>query len=308
LTAGDSLRWSRPTCYKHVRCHDAIDPLPLDAQLAARDGDAVLLPIEPAPVLDALSAEARGRLVHFIVTSTLERGLAPTAVIALYADLAGEERAVRYADQRFSLKTVPDDWHDVENRVLDLEEGARARGVDLAAAWRRAMAVALRGQDPLEQLARLAGSTASPPRAQRSIFDDPEDLDTLDDVDPFGEQSEVLNDRLPDLVDLTDDAQRRLRRFAIEERLEHGLPPVELLELYRTLDVAGDARARQYLDRLYVEHEPPDDWLDVQREANRVLDLAESRGLDAGRLYAELLRGSPGLDPLVALRLVAERL
>ncbi len=115
-------------------------------------------------------------------------------------------------------------------------------------------------------------------------------------------------DRLPDLVDLTDDAQRRVRRFAIEERLEHGLPPVELLELYRHFEVAGDARARQYLDRLYVEHEPPDDWLDVQHEANRVLGLAESRGRDAGRLYAELLRGSPGLDPLLALRLVAERL
>jgi hypothetical protein len=285
-----------------------IDPAPLDDKLAARDGEDPLAPVEPVPTLDDLSADARGRLIHFIVTSTLERGLAPTAVIALYADLAGEDRAVRYADQRFSLKTVPDDWRDVENRVLDLEEGARARGVDLAAAWRRATDVALRGQDPLEQLARLAGSTGSAPRAQRSIFDDPEDLDALADVDLYGEQSDAMVGRLPDLVDLTDDAQRRLRRFAIEERLEHGLAPVELLELYRRFEVAGDARARQYLDRLYVDHEPPDDWLDVQHEANRVLDLAESRGQDAGRLYAELLRGSPGLDPLLALRLVAERL
>ena len=285
-----------------------LDPIPLDDQLLARDGADELLPIEPVPVLDGLSGEARARLIHFIVTSTLERGLAPTAVIALYADLAGEELAVRYADQRFGLKMVPDDWHEVENRVLDLEDSARARGVDLAAAWRRATGVALRGQDPLEQLARLAGSTASAPRVQRSIFDDPEDLDTLDDVDLFGEQSEALVDRLPDLVDLTDDAQRRLRRFAIEERLEHGLPPVELLDLYRAFEIAGDERARQYLDRLYVEHVVPDDWLDVQGEANRVIDLAESRGRDAGRLYAELLRGSPGLDPLLALRLLVERL
>jgi hypothetical protein len=265
-------------------------------------------PVEPPPALDNLSAEASSRLVHFIVTSTLERGLAPTAVIALYADLAGEELAVRYADQRFILKTVPDDWRDVENRVLDLEEGARARGLDLAAAWRRAMAVAVGNEDPLEQLARLAGTPGSTVRPPRSIFDDPEDLDELEDVDGFEPRLQRLVDGVPDLVDLTEDAQARLRRFAIEERLEHGLPPAELLELYRAFDNAGDERARQYLDRVYVEHAPPHDWLDIQTQANQALQLAESRGHDAGHLYADVLRGSPEIEPLLALRIVVERL
>ena len=104
------------------------------------------------------------------------------------------------------------------------------------------------------------------------------------------------------------DAQQRIRRFAIEERLEHGLPPVELLDLYRALRAGGDLRAQQYLDRVFVDREPPSDWLDLQSEAGRIMDLAEARGRDAGRLFADLFRTSPGIEPLTALRLLLERL
>jgi hypothetical protein len=264
--------------------------------------------VGPAPTLDDLTPEASGRIVRYIVTSTLERGVAPTAVVALYADLAGDEQAVRYADRRFMLREVPPDWREIENRVLDLEDGARERGLDLAAAWRRATGVAMQGQDALEQLARLAGLRSSA-RPQRSIFDDPEDLDELDDdVDLDAASREVMLDRAPDLLDLSADAQQRIRRFAIEERLEHGLPPVELLDLYRGFELEHDERARQYLDLIYVEREPPADWLDLQAEAGRVIDAAEARGRDAGRLFADMLRASPGIEPAVALRLLLERL
>src|SRR5919201_2663797 len=106
-------------------------------------------PIGPPPRLVDLAPDSSRRIVRHIVTSTLERGVAPTAVIALYADIAGDEAAVRYADQRFMLREVPPDWHELENRVLDLEDSARRRGMDLAAAWRRAASVALPGQDAL---------------------------------------------------------------------------------------------------------------------------------------------------------------
>ena len=265
-------------------------------------------PIEPQPSLADLSPEAGGRIVRYIVTSTLEHGVAPNAVVALYADLAGDELAVRYADRRFILREIPLDWRDVENRVVDLESSARARGVDLATAWRRATSVAMHGQDVLEQLARLAGVPNSSPQRQRSIFDDPEDLDALEDEDSVDGLSSRLVDRAPDLLDLAADAQQRIRRFAIEERLERGLPPVELLDLYRVFEIAGDERAQQYLDRVYVEREPPGDWLDLQSEAGRLVDMAEARGRDAGRLFADLLRTSPALEPLIAVRLLAERL
>jgi hypothetical protein len=286
------------------------DPIPLD-QLAqtAQDEDA-LSPIGPQPSLEDLPPESSGRIIRYIVTSTLEHGVAPTAVIALYADLAGDDLAVRYADRRFMLREVPPDWRDVENRVYDLEETARERGLDLPAAWRRATGVAMAGQDALEQLARLAGvQNQSPQQRERSIFDDPEDLDALeDDEQSFEQYYGRLTDRLPDLFDLAADAQQRIRRFAIEERLERGLPALELLELYRGLENAGDMRAQQYLDRVFVDREIPSDWLDVQSEAGRVVDLAEARGRDAGKLFADLLRTSPGLEPLIALRLLIERL
>ena len=266
--------------------------------------------VGPQPQLANLRPEAAGRIVHFIVTSTLQRGLAPTAVVALYADLAGDEQAVRYADQRFSLRQVPPDWREIENRTLELEDSARLRGLDLAAAWRRATGVAMRGEDALEQLARLAGVPARlRDKPQRSIFDDPEDLDELEGEADYELDLRVrLDEYPPDLVDLTDSSQRRIRRFAIEERLERGLPPVELIDLYRNLEQEDDQRAQQYLDRVFVEHAPPGDWLDLQDEAGRVVDAAELRGRDAGHMYADLLRSSPGMEPLTALRLVLERL
>src|ERR671932_1414331 len=137
--------------------------------------------IEPEPRLADLSPEASSRIVRYIVTNTLEHGVAPNAVVALYADLGGDELAVRYADRRFILREMPPDWRDVENRVVDLEESARDRGVDLAAAWRRATSVAMHGQDVLEQLARLAGVPNPGAKRPRSIFDDPDDLDALED-------------------------------------------------------------------------------------------------------------------------------
>lgn len=285
------------------------DPPPLHELQPSALSDDPLAPIGPPPTLADLSTEASSRIVRYIVTVTLERGVAPTAVVALYADLAGDELAVRYADRRFMLREVPPDWREVENRVIDLEDSARDRGLDLAAAWRRATGVAMHGQDPLEQLARLAGVRNPAAQRQRSIFDDPEDLDTLEDdeerVDAFHDR---LTDREPDLFDLGDEAQRRIRRFAIEERLEHGLAPVELIDLYRAFDLAGDLRAQQYLDRVYVDRMPPSDWVDLQSEAGRIVDLAEARGRDAGRLFADLLKTSPGLDPLTALHLLLERL
>jgi hypothetical protein len=281
-----------------------IDPIPLDE----RQSDDSLEPIVPQPSLDDLSPESSGRIVRYIVTSALEHGVAPTAVVALYADLAGDELAVRYADRRFMLREVPADWREVENRVADLELGARERGLDLAAAWRRATSVAMHGQDALEQLTRLAGVRSPSAQRQRSIFDDPDDLDTLEDEDALDAFHERLVDREPDLIDLDAEAQQRIRRFAIEERLERGLPAVELLDLYRDLDRAGDLRAQQYLDRVYVEQSPPADWIDLQSEAGRLVDMAEARGRDAGRLFADLLRTSPSLDSMAALQILIERL
>jgi len=162
-----------------------------------------------------------------------------------------------------------------------------------------------------EQLARLAGVSragSGSGRTERSIFDDPEDLDELEAEHRYDTQYERLGDRLPELFDLALDAQSRIRRFAIEERVEHGLPPIELIDLYRGLEINGDQRSQQYLDRVYVDREPPVDWQEIQTEAGRLVEMAEARGRDAGRLFADLLRTSPELEPMTAMRLLMERL
>jgi hypothetical protein len=255
-----------------------------------------------------LSEEARSRIINFIVTCTLDRGVAPTAVLALYADLASDEQAVQYADRHFVARDVQPDWRDVEDRVMDLEDAARQRGLDLCTAWRRTQDVDMRREDPLEQLSRLAGTAQQRVRAERSIFDDPDDLDELEAEDADASLHDVLEGALPDLLDLDVEAQTRIRRFAIDEALEHGLPAVETLEMYRQFELNGDARAIQYLDRAFVEHELPADWMDLQSLARRVAGAAEVTGQDAGRLYADLMRASPALDPVVGLERLAERL
>src|SRR5438874_3368622 len=168
-----------------------LDPRPTES--AGVDDEPVA--VSPQPTLEDLTPDASGRIVRYIVTSTLEHGVAPTAVVALYADLTGDDLAVRYADRRFMLREIPEDWREVENRVVDLEESAREHGLDLAAAWRRASGVAMHGQDALEQLARLAGvRNRAGGQSQRSIFDDPDDLDALEEEDSV----ELIYERMED--------------------------------------------------------------------------------------------------------------
>lgn len=284
--------------------------LHLQPEHLSEDHDAPI-PVGPPPALSSLTHAGRQRIVRFIATSALGGGVAPTEVIALYADLAGEPEAILYVDQRFVLRELPSDWRAVEDRVLDLEDLARSRGVDLAAAWRRVKDIApgFNETDALEDLARLAGMPGTGgARSARSIFDDPDDLDGSGGHDDSLELHQPLAGRAPDLVDLDPAAQLRIRRFAIEERLERGLAPIELLDLYRAIDDAGDLRAHQYLDRTFVDRDPPPDWLDLQAEAQKVLDLAQARGRDAGRLFSTVTGGRLDMDPLVALQMVVERL
>src|SRR5260221_5472527 len=94
-----------------------LDPRPLDEPQLDDSPER----IAPQPSLEDLSPESSGRIVRYIVTSSLEHGVAPTAVVALYADLAGDELAVRYADRRVMLRAVPAGCGDLGKRALGLE-------------------------------------------------------------------------------------------------------------------------------------------------------------------------------------------
>src|SRR5262249_57748238 len=110
-----------------------MEPIPVDDRTTHQE----LASVPPQPTLDDLSPEASGRIVRYIVTSALEHGVAPTAVIALYADLTGDELAVRYADRRFMLREVPPDWREGGKRGAGPATSAHQRGLGPAAARRR---------------------------------------------------------------------------------------------------------------------------------------------------------------------------
>ena len=103
------------------------DPAPLDAAAPMGEPPLDAAEVTPTPTLADLSAESSSRLIRYIVTSALEHGVAPMAVVALYADLGGDADAVRYADRRFTLREIPPDWREIEDRVADLEMGAQER-------------------------------------------------------------------------------------------------------------------------------------------------------------------------------------
>jgi hypothetical protein len=257
------------------------------------------------PELADLSDDARCHVMSFIIRSALGGGSAPSAVMELYGELGDDPQAIRYLDRRFVMHELPSDWRDIDERVVELDHVAHSRGVDLAALWRRAGQVTVQVSDPLEQLERLAGSAGVRIQAPRSIFDDPEDLDEEIDESAL---YQPMSGALPDIVDLAVDAQARIRQYAIEERLERGLAPIELLELYRHFEDVEDERARQYLDRVFVHNDPPFDWVDLQDRAQAVAAEAEMRGLDAGKLFATVVGTGVAEDPLLSLEMVRERL
>ena len=94
----------------------------------------------------------------------------------------------------------------------------------------------------------------------------------------------------------------------MEERLENGLAPSELMELYRRLELEADVRARRYLDRVYVDGESLSEWRVIQARADEVRNLAERRGRDAGRLFAQALRSAGAMPTLDVLDLVRDQL
>lgn len=266
-----------------------------------------------------LTPAARARILRFIIESAVRGGNPPAAIAALYHDLGDDPAARAYLDRRFQRRELPADWREWADEVADLVERVRARGEDPAEALRQyrngqsggtsgspdaaRLSTPLppeRVHDLLSALRRLAG----PDRRQRSIFDDPSEEE---------EEEEARRRPLPDgqpptLRDLAADSREIISRYAVEECFERGLPPIELLEIYRRLRLAGDERAVAYLDRFYQEGQRPPDWQALVAEAGELVALAERQGLDAGVEFARLRRDSPGLTTREALALLRQRL
>src|SRR5437870_2959243 len=87
-----------------------------DVELEAEEEPEEAAPLGPTPTLRDLEPGSRAALTAFIIATALGGGSAATAVMELYANLAGDESAVRYADRRFMAREIPPDWRDIEER------------------------------------------------------------------------------------------------------------------------------------------------------------------------------------------------
>ena len=96
---------------------------------------------------------------------------------------------------------------------------------------------------------------------------------------------------------------------ALADALLRACPSLRILATSReTLGIWGETAWRVPSLSLPEQVQSPAIEMVLQSEAGRLVDMAEARGRDAGRLFADLLRTSPALEPMTAMRLLMERL
>jgi hypothetical protein len=224
------------------------------------------------PDLSTLSPPAAETIRLFIANSTAKGGASPADIADLYVtpDVVGDARATEYLDRRFIHNEMPHDWRALQDALSEVR-------LDLAV-----------GTTGAELLARL-GQTQS--RAARSIFDDPDDLDS----EEF-DRTTRFEHAAPTLVDLDDWGRRAIERQIVADVMHYGLPPAVMMQLREDLLAAGDARSLQYLDLPFEAGTIPIDWEELRSYAIRVRSAIEMRGHSPGELFSRLLADRADLE------------
>ena len=228
----------------------------------------------PGRGLDDLAPAATDRIHQFMAESTVRGGASPADVADLYTsqEIVDDDEATAYLDRRFVHGEVLHDWREFQDRLssayLDSLPGTSAEAL-------------------LDNVNLLAARQQS----ARSIFDDPDEDELIDDV-----QTVQLEDRDPLLSDLADMSRRAIERYIISEVLCYGIAPYKVMELREGLRADGDDRALQYLDLPFELGGRPTDWDQLRDRALMVRARLELRGIDPGEAYGQLDVGNPNAD------------
>jgi hypothetical protein len=236
------------------------------------------------PDLADLSDAAANRVRRFLAESVINGGASPADVADLYTapEIVADERATSYLDRRYVQGQVPSDWRDLQDDLTTAHFGSPP------------------GSSAGQLLARVEESRGVT-RPPRSIFDDP-DLD--DDVD---DRAPRLADRDPTLADLDDDGRQVIERHVVAEVMAYGVPPARTMELRAWLHAAGDERSLQYLDLPYDRGERPADWDELRDRALRLRAVLEARGQDPTEVFTQAQAANPHLDAPDLLTLLEEQ-
>jgi hypothetical protein len=240
------------------------------------------LPDVMPPALDDLGPAAADRIRRFMAESTVRGGASPADVADLYTsqEVVDDDEATAYLDRRFVHGEVVHDWREFQDRLssayLDSQPGTSAEAL-------------------LSNINLLAARQLS----ARSIFDDPDEDELLDEI-----QMMRIEGRDPLLSDLGDTARRAIERYIISEVLCYGIAPYKVMELREGLRTDGDERALQYLDLPFELGDRPTDWDRLRDRALMVRARLEMRGVDSGEAYGQLDVGNPNADATELLALL----
>ena len=240
------------------------------------------LPEFSPPGLDDLAPAAADRIRLFMAESTVRGGASPADVADLYTsqEIVDDDEATAYLDRRFVHGEVVRDWRELQDRLsstyLDSVAGTSA-------------------QTLLANLSLLAARQLS----GRSIFDDPDEDELLDEI-----LTMRIEGRDPLLSDLGETSRRAIERYIISEVLCYGIAPYKVMELREGLRTDGDERALQYLDLPFELGDRPTDWDQLRDRALMVRARLELRGVDSGEAYGQLDVGNPNADAVELLALL----
>jgi len=253
----------------------------------ASSGDSSAGPIDvPRQEMDDLSSGAADRIHRFMAESTVRGGASPADVADLYTaqEIVDDEHATAYLDRRFVHGEVLDDWRAFQDRLstayLDSQTGTSAETL-------------------LERMRRDEGHG----RAQRSIFDDPDE----DELLLLEDQTERIDNRDPLLTDLTGEARRVIERHIISEVLSYGVAPYKVMQLREELLADGDERALQYLDLPFELGNRPADWDGLRDLALMVRARLEGLGIDPSGAFSQADTMHPTVEASELLSLLDER-
>jgi hypothetical protein len=235
--------------------------------------------------MDDLSSAAADRIQRFMAESTVRGGASPSDVADLYTsqEIVDDDQATEYLDRRFVHGDVLDDWRELQDRLsgayLDGQPGATADGL-------------------LERVRNQVNLL----RAPRSIFDDPDEDDLLEEI-----RNERIDDRDPNLGDLAEQSRRMIERHIVSEVLCYGVAPYKVMQLREWLRTDGDERALQYLDLPFELGDRPADWDGLRDRALMLRARLEGLGVDPSNAYDQADANHPNVDVGELLAILEER-
>lgn len=240
----------------------------------------------PRWAMDDLSSAASDRIHRFMADSTVRGGASPSDVADLYTahEIVDDDHATAYLDRRFVHGDVLDDWRDFQDRLssayLDGQPGMTAETL-------------------LERVRIDEGRR----RAPRSIFDDPDEDELLEEE----LTTQRMEGRDPRLSDLSSLSRRAIERLIVSEVLCYGVAPYKVMQLRESLRADGDERALQYLDLPFELGDRPPDWDGLRDLALMVRARLEGFGVDPSNVYEQADATYPHVEATDLLNLLDER-